>query len=410
MNRIVKVEESHNGLSDGDYHFIVENGKLVHISYYASYEEKGYKYSQYYVDMERIRGKTVIKFTSRAEGLIGNVFASPPPDKVNVWAFPAEDLPDRDKKGARKLPITIINEYELAHIGAREKSFLNEWDKYYKPMLNYIKREVIERGGKLLAAVILYLHIVNDLKYPVSFLIPYSEKARFMHLNNLTKEIHQAWIVTRILREFTSQHLMLSFEKSSWFPIAIVDDYARWYEFDLDPESMFEGIPRQKNILSQFKEMEIYKKRTYEVVKRLGLKSLPLKPDIVFTYAKEPREFIRNPAIKLLIECKNFDYSSWERDVENQVKPYMEIFRPEHMAVASLKPVPQDVKKAIACYGIDVIDNVYPEGLGEQELITYVKRTLSIETKTLKLIFPSFDESGNFIKYELLYKLLTENI
>jgi hypothetical protein len=277
-------------------------------------------------------------------------------------------------------------------------------------MLNYIKKEVIERGGKLLATVILYLHIVNDLKYPVSFLIPYSEKARFMHLNNLTKEIHQAWIVTRILREFTSQHLTLSFEKSSWFPIAIVDDYAMWYEFDLDPESMFEGIPRRKNILSQFKGMEIYKKRACEVVKRLGLKSLPLKPDIVFTYAKEPREFLQNPAIKLLIECKNFDYSSWERDVENQVKPYMEIFRPEHMAVASLKPVPQDVKKALACYGIDVIDNVYPEGLGEQELITYVKRVLGIEAKTLKLIFPSFDESGNFIKPKLLYKLLTENI
>jgi len=359
--------------------------------------------------MERIRGKTVIKFTSRAEGFIGNVFASSPPSRVDIWTFPAEDLLDRDKKGARKLPITIINEYELAHLGAKEKGFLNEWDKYYKPMLNYIKKEVIERGGKLLATVILYLHIVNDLKYPVSFLIPYSEKARFMHLNNLTKEIHQAWIVTRILREFTSQHLMLSFEKSSWFPIAIVDDYAMWYEFDLDPESMFEGIPRRKNILSQFMEMAIYK-RACEVKKRLGLKSLPLKPDIVFTYAKEPREFLQNPAIKLLIECKNFDYSSWERDVENQVKPYMEIFRPEHMAVASLKPVPQDVKKALACYGIDVIDNVYPKGLGEQELITYVKRVLGIEAKTLKLIFPSFNESGNYIKYELLYKLLTENI
>jgi hypothetical protein len=182
------------------------------------------------VDMERIRGKIVIKFTSRAKGLIGNVFALLSPDKVNVWTFPAEDLLDRGKKGARNLPITIINEYELAHLGAKEKSFLNEWDKYYKPMLNYIKREVIERGGKLLATVILYLHIVNDLKYPVSFLIPYSEKARFMHLNNLTKEIHQAWIITRILREFTSQHLMLSFEKSSWFPIAIVDDYAMWLE------------------------------------------------------------------------------------------------------------------------------------------------------------------------------------
>jgi hypothetical protein len=409
MSRIIEVREFHEGLRGGDYYFVVDDRRLIHISRYALSERKSHGISWYRVDTERIKDKTIIEFSSRAEGLIGNVFASLPPSKVDIWIFPAEELSNRDKKGARNLPITIINEYELAHLEAKEKSFLNEWDKYYKPMLNYIKREVIERGGKLLATVILYLHIVNDLKYPVSFLIPYSEKARFMHLNDLTKEIHQAWIVTRILREFTSQHLMLSFEKSSWFPIAIVDDYAMWYEFDLDPERMFDGIPRRKNILSQFMEMAIYK-RACEVKKRLGLKSLPLKPDIVFTYAKEPREFTRNPAIKLLIECKNFDYSSWERDVENQVKPYMEIFRPEHMAVASLKPVPQDVKKALACYGIDVIDNVYPEGLGEQELITYVKRALGIETKTLKLIFPSFDESGNFIKPKLLYKLLTENI
>jgi hypothetical protein len=60
--------------------------------------------------MERIRGKTVIKFTSRAEGFIGNVFASSPPSRVDIWTFPAEDLLDRDKKGARKLPITIIND------------------------------------------------------------------------------------------------------------------------------------------------------------------------------------------------------------------------------------------------------------------------------------------------------------
>jgi hypothetical protein len=63
--------------------------------------------------------------------------------------------------------------------------------------------------------------------------------------------------------------------------------------------------------------------------------------------------------------------------VESQVKPYAEIFKHEHIAIASLKLVPQQVKKQLSNCGIDVVDNVYPGGSGEQELITYVKRSLS---------------------------------
>jgi hypothetical protein len=47
------------------------------------------------------------------------------------------------------------------------------------------------------------------------------------------------------------------------------------------------------------------------------------------------------------------------------------------MVVASLKPVPQDVEKRLKSLGIDVIDNVYPQGAGEEKLIEYVKQALS---------------------------------
>jgi hypothetical protein len=36
------------------------------------------------------------------------------------------------------------------------------------------------------------------------------------------------------------------------------------------------------------------------------------------------------------------------------------------MAVASLKPVPQDVKNKLKSLGIEVIDHVYPGGAGEK--------------------------------------------
>jgi len=79
----------------------------------------------------------------------------------------------------------------------------------------------------------------------------------------------------------------------------------------------------------------------------------------------------------LTIECKNFDYEYWTEDVDNQIIPYKEILQPERMVVASLKPVPQDVEKRLKSLGIEVIDNVYPQGAGEEKLIEYVKQVLS---------------------------------
>jgi hypothetical protein len=199
-----------------------------------------------------------------------------------------------------------------------------------------------------------------------------------MSLSGLTKEIHQIWIVVRILRELTSELLMLPFEQSSYSPIAVIGDYAVWYEFDLNPYTMFKGIAWRERVPQELRE--IYE-RAEEVERRLKLNSLPLRPDIAFTYAKNAEEFMRRPTVKLIIECKNSNHSLWKKDVESQIRPYMEIFQPEYMVIASLKPVPQYLKKVLLSHGIEVIDNVHPEGLGEQELLTYVKQVLGIEAQ-----------------------------
>jgi len=82
-------------------------------------------------------------------------------------------------------------------------------------------------------------------------------------------------------------------------------------------------------------------------------------------------------AIKLIIEYKNSDYRYWAKDVEVQIKPYAEILQPEFIVIASMKPVPAEIKKRLSSFRIDVIDNVYPGGTGEKELVNYVKKALS---------------------------------
>jgi hypothetical protein len=371
MGRVVEVREFHESLHGGNYHFVVEGRRLVYISRYASREEKDDSMVRYYVDLDRIRGRTIIEVSSSRSGPF-----------ESVTAFPAEDLPlEWDKRRRQDLPITIVNDYELVHVGLRERQFLSEWDGCYRPMLSYIRREAA--GERWLPGVsrLLNLHVRNDLRYPASFLIPYSEGARFASLNSLSRQIHQVWIIMKILKELPAEvpsrpfGRLLDFKQGSSRPIAMVGSYAMWYEFDLNPHTMFDGAlwwrkeglpPAMKAVYDKAKEA----RRRY----RAG--RLTLRPDIVFTYAKSPEEFMQRPAIKLILECKNADYAFWEKDVEGQVKPYAEIFQPEYIAIASLKPVPQYVKEGLSGYGVDVVDNVHPGGPGERELIAYIKRAL----------------------------------
>jgi hypothetical protein len=81
-------------------------------------------------------------------------------------------------------------------------------------MLRYIRSEV----DRISAAELLKLHLDNDLRYPASFLIPYSKRSRLMSLSVLTREIHQVWVAVRILRVFTTNTLNLFLSKAHRFP------------------------------------------------------------------------------------------------------------------------------------------------------------------------------------------------
>jgi hypothetical protein len=357
VSSIVKVCEFHEGLRGGGYHYVIEGNRLVHISRYAVRREGVRELLCYYVDLGRLRGRLIVEFSSTRSG---------PFDRL--WVYPAEDLPlEWDRRRRRELPVTAINGYKLDHLGLDEMRFLDEWDKYYRPMLRYIRGEV----SMISATELLKLHLGNDLKYPASFLIPYSKRSRLMSLSVLTREIHQVWVAVRILRVFTTNTLNLFFEQSPISPLAEVNGYGMWYEFDLNPHTMFGGVLWWRDEIPS--RLRGFYERVKRVKRELGLERYPLRPDIVFTYARSANEFLENQAVKLVIECKNIQ---WSESVEKQVLAYKMILQPDHIAVALLRQVPQGVKHKLNLMGVDVIDNVYPGGAGERELVDYVRSVL----------------------------------
>jgi len=81
LGEFARVCEGHRGFHGGNYYFVVDGTKLVHISHYSARRESFYGGSCYYVDLLKVRGKLVVEVVSSRGGLFDI-----------VWVYPAEDL------------------------------------------------------------------------------------------------------------------------------------------------------------------------------------------------------------------------------------------------------------------------------------------------------------------------------
>ncbi len=330
--------------------------KLIHLSRYSLSK----KDSCYELDLSKIRGKIVIEFSTSRKG------------PLSLIKLTTEDL--IFKRYGEFLPYSFINDFEIEHLGIEDRDFLRrEWDKYYRVMLGYIRDRVGKSG--LLSSSLISAHVEEDLKYPLSFLIP-DKRSRSRSLSTLKKSIHQIWIIIRIIGEFTAkiEGSMLTLKQSSYLPVAKIGDYYLWYEFDLTPHTMCNGILWYSKATPQIKMLY---QRALRFSEERRLNKISLRPDIVLTRAKDCTGFIQDPRIDAIIECKSDDFDRWKKDIDNQLIAYKEIFLPKHILIASLKPVPQWAKKMLETRGIKVIDNVYPGGQGEAELIDFMRRVVS---------------------------------
>ncbi len=377
----ITVRESHRGLSrSSEYHFVVEGSKLVHISHYAISRRRIYEdTAEYTVDLNKLRGKKIIEIIASNSGIF-----------CKTYMYPAEDLAlDWRQRRIEEQPLSLLNNLEFAHLTYRESRFLQtDWEKYYIPMIEDLRkfftllksasREFLYVGLPRLIAC----QIESQANYPLSFLIPYSEVARRRSLEALTKEIHQLWLLMHILIELAKlgklRSVHLNFEQSSYFAIAsfVCGNYlcSLWYEFDMNPFTMCRGLLWYRNTSDTLRE---FYRRVESILRRRGLRRAPLRPDIaILQGGASCDELVRGFRVKMIIECKNWEYEYWAKDIDTQIIPYREIFQPDTMILASLKEVPDHVKKRLGMHEIIVVDKVYPGGEGEKELLSLVKSHL----------------------------------
>ncbi|QGA53816.1 hypothetical protein GFS03_04070 [Sulfolobus sp. E5-1-F] len=372
----VKVKEYNKGLSkSSEYYFVEEGDSVYHISRYANVKEGGGEAITYWIPFDVIKNKTIIEVLSSNSGLF---------DSVNV--FSGEEFAKYNNfflffKNSSRKPLSYLNRFNFAWLSRQEINFMkSDWKKYYVPMLAEISN-LVNKWAVIYAKQIgfstpyyglpnlLDATIKGNASYPVAYLIPYSKKARDYSLQGLTKEIHQIWIVLKILEARAHQlnELRLDFKQSSSVPIFVYGNYSVWHEFDLYPHTMCDGELWYNKVQ--------WVQGIYEKVERCveGGQSIPLRPDIaILRNARSCKDLEKGLKVDVIIEAKNLEFSVWEKNIDTQILPYKCIFDPKLMIVASLHSVPQIVKQYLNKQGIYLIENVYPGGNGMEQILKMI--------------------------------------
>jgi len=108
-------------------------------------------------------------------------------------------------------------------------------------------------------------------------------------------------------------------------------------------------------------------------------KRIPIRPDIVIAkgYFKRTEDFINSGnSIDIIIECKEDPFDAWKKEIETQIFPYIELFKPRKFIIASLEPVPEATKEHLKTYGIEIIDNLKPKSKNIEVLYSTIRKIL----------------------------------
>ena len=379
---MVRVLETHSGFRGGTYYYVIDGNLLKPLSSYALTRNESDNFIEYEVDSEALKGKEIVMVSSSITSFACNIIIGDI-DALAKGSF----IPGN--RGVRVESYSYLNNLDFEFLTEDEKRYLKgEWKEYYLPMIKELNKFFYEIFPQMLNAdenlrndflsktqltslsPLIQCQIKDsNTSFPLSFLIPYSDRARQKSLEILTKEIYHTWILTKIIESQKDKVDYLNFKSAQNAPVAIISKkYSVWYALDMRPNEICGGKLRgSEGMKDYFERVEKFLES-----KRTG--RLQLKPDIIVMDEILSCEDLNKKGIKvkLLIEVRQTDIKYWEKEIYSQVIPYAELLQVEKSVIVSMKPVEKEVKES----RVLIIDNVYPGGEGEKKFIKLLKELL----------------------------------
>jgi len=388
---MVRVLENHSGFRGGTYYYVIEGSLLKPLSSYALTKNEGDDVVEYEVDSEALKGKEIIMVSSSTTSFTCEIVVA------DIDALSRSSLIPGNK-GVRGESYSYLNNLDFTFLTEEEKRYVRgEWREYFLPMTKELRVFFYEIYPQLLEAhnpnadILRTVSLLSRMplsqitslspllqcqikdsstSYPLSFLIPYSDKARQKSLETLTKEIYHTWLLTKIIEAYKDKLDYINFKFNQTTPVAVISKkYSIWYDFDMRPAEICGGKLRRSEAMKEYFE------RVEKFFEGRRTNRLPLRPDIVIMDDVLSCEDMSKKGIKvkLLIEAKYSDIKYWEKDIYSQVIPYMELLQTENSVVVSMKPI----KKGIEDSRVPIIDNVRPEGEGEKKFVQFLKEIVN---------------------------------
>lgn len=359
----VKInEEVGRGTRGGPYVYVVEGNELIHISEYAIRKLLG-KYEDeviYEVSKNRLAGKTIFCFDfSRSGGAF-------------LIKCKVDDFEEGRPKKYEYFELLEKRIGEIRNLRFRIKTrtlsvLLTQFEEVIIPIIHEIKDFQKMHDFRILFMGHL-ARLENAFRSPEAYYFTFmslpKDRSRISSLKVTRRWLYQMWILKLVCDALDvykfkgheyDEKLYWWIEQGSDFSTGIAEtpfgDITFWLEFQPNKGAHMAGMFAGRRI--------------------------PTRPDIVVVrgYFERTRDFVDSrKSIELVIECKEDPFSKWEDEINSQIIPYQESFRPENFIVISLEHVPERIKKNLESHGIRIIDNLKPKSENVKTLYTVIKK------------------------------------
>ena len=346
----VKIkEEVGRGTRGGPYVYVVEGNEFIHISEYAIRESPG-KYKDeviYEVPKNKLVGKTIYCFDfSRSGG--GFLIKCKIDDFENGHLKKYEYL---ELLGER------INEIRSLRFRIRDSTLailLAQFKDVIIPIVNEIKE--YQRKNNFEISFMGHLsRLENAFKDPEMYYFTFmslpKDRSRINSLKVTRRWIYQMWLL-----KLACEALKISKFKSHEYEGKIY-----WW---IEQGSELITTAGESPLGDLTFWLEFQPGKSAHMIGLFTKKRTPIRPDIVVVegYFERTKEFIDSKKpIDLIIECKEDPFDKWKNEIDSQIIPYQETFKPKKFIIASLEKVPEKTKEYLEKHKITVVDCLKPK-------------------------------------------------
>jgi len=274
---------------------------------------------------------------------------------TNNGGFTASKYRAEELAGGKPKHI-IVDREELRQlkIEVRDKTvqrLKREVQETYDPMIREVKEFAGQMGIEVIASERLgdWLRDMNlGLKSNLCF---WPEEARAESIKATSKLAYQMWVFMLTHKALGCRGVKKNWllELGSKYPASVfLDEKNRYWTGWWEPQRISKAPPAYKGRLCNFFKGRVVWKR----------------PDMIFSIGRY-ETLVDAPEFNILVECKNFEFIEWwenGRILEEELVPYMQLFRPQLFVLASLCEVPEWAKNELEEKGIVVVDKLHIDG------------------------------------------------